>query len=140
MKRFVWFLVLAGMVLVFLARRLFTTKSAVPPREPLAQAVFDNNLAETERLLNAGANPNTSLNITYQIAPQGNLHWTFSTSQRSGAQQKSEMSILAFAAMQGNNDILRLLLQKGAEVNSTDKYGQTPLILAAWAGEGECVG
>jgi ankyrin repeat protein len=119
--------------------RAFTAKPSLPPNSPLAQAVFDGDTDKVRSLLKDGADANSTLNATYQIAPDGNISASFSVPIFGAAQQEAGMSVLSFAAMQGSADIIRLLLDKGAEINSRDKYGQTPLILAAWQGDTESV-
>ena len=44
------------------------------------------------------------------------------------------MTPLTLAATQGNEDIVRLLLDEGANVNMVNYYGITPLISAVWNG------
>jgi ankyrin repeat protein len=39
---------------------------------------------------------------------------------------------LYFAAFRNSLDVVRLLIEKGAEVDARDKYGATPLLGAAW--------
>lgn len=64
------------------------------------------NYALTEALLQAGDNPNASLN-------------------------KDGFTLLHFAVTQGNIDLVKLLITHRANVNSQDKDGNTPLMLAA---------
>ena len=39
---------------------------------------------------------------------------------------------LSWAAVNGHLEIITMLLQAGAEKNTTNKYGNTPLMLASW--------
>lgn len=132
------FVVIAAVALSII-NRVFSLKPALSPRSPLAQAVFDGDTDRVKTLLSEGVDANSEMNVTYQIAPDGNISATFEVPMVGATQQQVGMSVLACAAMLGSTEILRLLLDKGADVNSKDKYGQTPLILAAWQGDVECV-
>lgn len=52
---------------------------------------------------------------------------------------KDVMSLVLFAAWMGQHDILKTLLQLGADVNIPDKTGRTPLSYAAPSGYLEMV-
>jgi len=49
------------------------------------------------------------------------------------AATKRGITALAFAAPYGNTEIVKMLLDKGAEINSKDDGGYTPLMLAAYS-------
>jgi len=49
----------------------------------------------------------------------------------------AECSLLSIAACKGHWDVVVLLLEKGADVSSKNKYGRTPLHNAARKGRGE---
>ncbi len=49
------------------------------------------------------------------------------------------MSCLTWAAGRGHTDIVSMLLEKGAKVNTADKYGTTPLVWACRRGHKEIV-
>ncbi len=51
----------------------------------------------------------------------------------------SEKTILMVAAKKGNEEIMKLLISKGADVNGKDKYGFTALIDAVIEGNAEIV-
>ncbi|XP_015510788.1 myotrophin isoform X1 [Neodiprion pinetum] len=46
---------------------------------------------------------------------------------------------LHYAADYGQGDVLRYLLEKGADANATDKHGITTLLAAIWEGHTNCV-
>jgi uncharacterized protein len=73
------------------------------PSDPLVKAAFDNDLATVKELLSAGAKANT-IDENYQMSP------------------------LAFAVSRGNLEMIQLLLWHGADVNATNKRGQTALM------------
>jgi len=139
MKPWLWVvlgvLALFAVVVLFSIYRAFTVKIASPSHSPLAQAVFDEDADKVRTLLNEGSDANSPMSMTYHIAPDGNMSTSFDVPIFGGTQSKAGMSVLAYASMQGRTEIIRLLVDKGANVNSQDAYGQTPLILAAWNGD-----
>ncbi|XP_043664050.1 myotrophin-like isoform X2 [Vespula pensylvanica] len=46
---------------------------------------------------------------------------------------------LHYAADYGQYDVVRYLLEKGADANATDKHGITTLLAAIWEGHTHCV-
>ena len=80
----------------------------------LCNSVCNNHAALVRLLLADGLSPNT-------IHPQGSL------------------SLLHLAAGHGAIDVLRLLLEAGADTNSCEPLGHTPLSLAVGRGHTECV-
>jgi len=48
-------------------------------------------------------------------------------------------SPLHYAADYGQTDVLDYLLSKGADVNTVDKHGITPILAAIWEGHTACV-
>ncbi|KAF7994848.1 hypothetical protein HCN44_004320 [Aphidius gifuensis] len=46
---------------------------------------------------------------------------------------------LHYAADYGQNEVVRYLLDKGANANATDKHGITTLLAAIWEGHTNCV-
>ncbi|KAK3669911.1 hypothetical protein LTR78_010222 [Recurvomyces mirabilis] len=52
---------------------------------------------------------------------------------------ESQGTPLIFAAANMSVEAVRLLLQKGADINAKDNLGDTALIMAAWKGDRECV-
>ena len=80
----------------------------------LCNSVCNNHAALVRLLLADGLSPNT-------IHPQGSL------------------SLLHIAAQHGAIDVLRLLLEAGADANSCEPMGHTPLSLAVSRGQTACV-
>ena len=127
--------VFVGLLIGIVILRIFTMQVTMPTKSPLAQAVFDGDAEKTKSLLSAGANANSDVGVSYQIGVNGDIHVTISTPVFGSEPQEAGMSVLSYAAMQGNKEIVRLLLDRGADPSQKDKYGQTPLILAAWQGD-----
>ncbi|KAH0537901.1 myotrophin homolog [Cotesia typhae] len=48
-------------------------------------------------------------------------------------------TLLHYAADYGQNEVLRYLLDKGADADATDKHGITSLLSAIWEGHTGCV-
>ncbi|RWS15412.1 hypothetical protein B4U79_11950 [Dinothrombium tinctorium] len=46
---------------------------------------------------------------------------------------------LHYAADYGQKDIIRFLIEKGANVNALDKHGISPLLAAIWEGHTDCI-
>lgn len=44
-----------------------------------------------------------------------------------------------YAADYGQTDVVKYLIEKGADVNSVDKYGISALLAAIWEGHASCV-
>jgi len=76
----------------------------VTPEEQIVQAVFRNDLEKVYEFLEEGVDPNTSLGEDF-----GNIIFR----------------------LLGHPDILKLAIEKGADIDVTNKWGQTPLIVAA---------
>ena len=82
--------------------------------DELAEAVKNNNIQEINELISRGADVN---------AIKGSYGWI----------------PLFYAARYGKNEIVKLLLDRGADVNAKDSYGWTPLLYAAAHGKNEIV-
>jgi ankyrin repeat protein len=52
---------------------------------------------------------------------------------------KYSMSALAWASLNGNTEIMNLLIEKGADIDLIDRDGNTPLMHAVWSGNLEAV-
>ncbi|MEW6347740.1 MAG: ankyrin repeat domain-containing protein [Thermodesulfobacteriota bacterium] len=89
---------------------------------PLAGAVFTRSDVETVNLLlEHGADFNATIRLKVSGKPT------------------RELTALGIAAQLGNVPLVRLLVQKGADVNHRDSHGQTPLMAAAWQGRLDAV-
>ncbi|XP_077076992.1 kinase D-interacting substrate of 220 kDa B isoform X4 [Siphateles boraxobius] len=80
----------------------------------LTWASYKNRVEVAKVLLDTGANPITT-GLQYSVYP------------------------IIWAAGRGHSEIVKLLLEHGAKVNCSDKYGTTPLIWAARKGHYDCV-
>ncbi|CAF3034284.1 unnamed protein product [Rotaria socialis] len=54
-------------------------------------------------------------------------------------EQMNGRSLLHYAADAGNYDVLKELVDNGANVNSNDKFGLTPLLAAIYEDHTDCV-
>ncbi|XP_078261911.1 ankyrin repeat and SOCS box protein 3 [Rhinoraja longicauda] len=94
-------------------------------------------------LLQAGANPNavTNENVTplFLAAEKGHIAiirtLLKNEARINGAHSACLWSVVHQAAYQGHLDVLKFLLEKGADKESKDDYGITPLFLAAQYGK-----
>lgn len=85
------------------------------PEKRLIKACRENNKEEAKKLLQSGV----SVNATDSRA--------------------RNMSVLAVASMKGYADIVKILLEHGADITFTDDKGYTALMLAAAFGHGNVV-
>lgn len=81
-------------------------------RNALCQAIIQDNMEITERLLEAGVSPDAKAPGEDGLTP-----------------------VLVMAVMKRNEDLARMLLRYGANVNAQDTKGDTALMCAAFAGQ-----
>jgi ankyrin repeat protein len=113
-------------------------------RQPLHYAMLSKNIAVAEALLAAHANPNAVSHFGY--TPLNVAIWEDNLEAvrlllKRGANvnlkplRKRYTPPLCAAAAAGKPQILRLLIEAGAEVNAVDSRNSTPLICASFASE-----
>ncbi|XP_055495799.1 ankyrin repeat and SOCS box protein 3 isoform X3 [Leucoraja erinacea] len=108
-------------------------------------AAKHGHLKIVQILLQAGANPNavTNENVTplFLAAEKGHIAIVRTLLKNeariNGAHSACLWSLVHQAAYQGHLDVLKFLLEKGADKESKDDYGITPLFLAAQYGKVE---
>lgn len=83
-------------------------------RTPLFRAATTGKLNVCRALLDHKASPNTG--PAYMSLPGGDEVWT---------------TTLGGAILSGHTDIVKLLVERGADLEATDEYSRTPLFLAA---------
>lgn len=108
-------------------------------RSPLiAYAVAANDAKLTRLLLDAGADPNTSFEAA---AEPRYLEYIPHKFLRQYLSEEPGMTILMVAAGLGNDEIVRMLLEKGAERGrpTTSKYRLVPMYFAAWGEHAKCI-
>ena len=101
----------------------------------LLQAVAQSRLADAARLLDEGADPNTqtqplSLSQKAQIYYHYLSHGTKVPTWSDPDKMDVRWSVLQVAIVQGNADMVNVLLTKGADVGHRDRMGETALKLA----------
>lgn len=96
--------------------------------KPLVAAVKAGNGAEVEAMLNQGADPN-SRDRSEELKPS---FWdalqTYIRGRRPTADESNP--VLVIAASQGNVQVIKLLLDRGADVNASGEYGENSLFRA----------
>jgi ankyrin repeat protein len=108
-------------------------------RSPLlAYAVAANDAKLARLLLDAGTDPNTTFDGPVderflEYIPQKFL--------RNYLQEEPGMNVLMVAAGMGNEEIVKLLLEKGAERgrSTLSKYRLVPIYFAAWGEHADCI-
>lgn len=81
-------------------------------RNALCQAISQDNMEITEKLLEAGVSPDAGASGENGFTP-----------------------VLIFAVMKNNEDLARMLIRHGANVNVQGAHGDTALMYAAFAGQ-----
>jgi len=114
---------------------------------PLFYACFKGHLTIADKLLQAGANPNVKnivgegllhlaafdqsgylLKLLSEKTPQlikGAIDWKTDTG----------LTPLHYASQEGCLEVIRVLLENGAQIDVTDEYGKTPLFYACQFGQ-----
>ncbi len=119
-----------------------------PPGVRLVQAVRDNNLSKVEDLLSQGVDPNSkdsdlkdARTALYHAAVFGYTEIAKKLLEKGakvdvGAPETNQTPLM-IAAFNENRDMVVLLLNSGAQVNTQDPAGDTPLTQAARRGNAE---
>jgi ankyrin repeat protein len=104
----------------------------------LTYAVVSNNLELARQLLDAGADPNTTLPTP---AEPRFLAFVSQKVLRHYLTDEPGMTTLAIAAGMGHTDMLKLLMQYGAERNrpTRSKHRLLPIYFASWGGHADCI-
>lgn len=55
------------------------------------------------------------------------------------AVDKEGLTPLSWACLKGQKSVVELLVERGAQIDHTDKHGRTPLDLAAFYGDADIV-
>lgn len=108
----------------------------------LSFAVKHSQLEFLQILIDKGANPNIPDELTYtplmSAAQYGDLTATQmlldAPNINIDAKRFDGATALMIAAHSNKNDVMKVLIDRGADVNATDKYGWTSLMLAARQG------
>lgn len=87
---------------------------------PLIEAIEKNNIDEVRRLIEAGAGVNTTYEFETAYGTSDNPSWCTEV-----------QTALMLAAYKSEKEIVELLVEHGADVNSTNSYGITALMLAS---------
>ena len=87
---------------------------------PLIEAIEKNNIDEVRRLIEAGADVDSTYSFEIAYGTSDNYSWT--TEIRTA---------LMLAAENDEKEIVELLVEHGADVNNTDLYGATALMIAS---------
>jgi ankyrin repeat protein len=103
---------ISGLVtMALIVTTIMYTLSFTPGALPLSQAIFQGNVERVEELLDQGTSANSPMSLSSLI----NI---------------MEKPPLCWAAMAGQLEIVKLLLERGAKLESKDPNGFTPLVMA----------
>ncbi|KAJ5160569.1 uncharacterized protein N7482_007573 [Penicillium canariense] len=111
-------------------------------RTPLFWAVQKGHVSAAHALLEAGSDPNIPesdgmLPIRYNLQSSVTVdsrHRKLELEPRNKSWKMGNQTPLFFAAGNGDDSLIRLLLEYGAEPDPLDEYGETPLLWAAARG------
>lgn len=135
-KRFGWGRLLVLVILLSgFGWRMYAWVHQKRQERALIEAINKNDLRQVRSLLDQGVDPNI---YTPDDTPYPPLFAWIGLPDNRPYQMFPKVPALAMAAMQGA-DITRLLLERGANVNATDKAGNTALIWCANFGPSEAV-
>lgn len=111
----------------------------------LSNATMEGRMADAERMLDAGADPNEAPGrnrLPLLIAVQNGDRELFDLLLRRGARldgRPDAVGPIHYAIFTKRPEFLRLLVEKGADVNARDNTGDTALSLAAKRGDVESI-
>ncbi len=140
-------IIAAASLFVILAIVVFLRKNILRSPRKLHEAVARGDLGRLEKLLDAGADPNSSHGRRQPLhvaARHGNLKLARALLHHGarGASQASDdagLTALHTAAERGNISLAELFLRHGVQADVRSGTGLTPLYVAARAGRGEMV-
>jgi len=130
-KQMFWYR--AALVALFSAGILAADAADADGTTPLEWAVYNDDLQTAQRLLHSGANANAA--NRYGVTPL-----SLAATNRNAAMAEALLNagadanakVLMTAARTGNREIVRLLIEHGADVNAKgETYGETALVWAA---------
>jgi len=107
-----------------------------PDHDVVSDAIYDNDVARVRALLDKGADPNSRSGTLSTVVKM--LSRTGSAKQGHASSDFSERTPLLIEDLRGQkDDIARLLIERGADVNARDQYDKSPLDWAQETGSAE---
>lgn len=126
---------------------ILTTASITGNSQPLVQAALSGDASRVKQLLAEGADinqtnsrGNTALGVAvlFQYKPVVDVLLA-EGADVNFTRNESSTTVLAFAAIKDNVEVLKSLIKHGARLNDANSWGQTPIISAALSGKSENV-